>query len=47
MESSIKEFEEHQKWKVMTWLFGYSPVFPSNLGMLEGIFVGIGGQNGA
>jgi hypothetical protein len=29
-------FEEHHKWKVMIWLVGSSPSFPSNLGMSEG-----------
>jgi hypothetical protein len=33
--------EEHHKWKDMTWLAGSSLTFPSNLGMFEGIFVGI------
>jgi hypothetical protein len=47
MESSIKEFEEHQIWKVITWLLGSSPGFPSNFGISEGSLAGIGGQNGA
>jgi hypothetical protein len=34
-------FEEHHKWKVMIWLVGLSPTFPSNLGMSEGSLVGI------
>ena len=33
--------EEHHRWKVMTWLTGSSPAFPSNLGMFEGSLVGI------
>jgi hypothetical protein len=32
MESSIKEFEEHQRWKVITWLLGSSLGFPFELG---------------
>jgi hypothetical protein len=40
-------FEEHHKWKVMTWLAGSSPNFPSNLGMSEGILVGILGHVGS
>jgi len=40
-------FEEHHKWKVMTWLVGYSPAFPSNLGMSEGSLVGIAGHVGS
>jgi hypothetical protein len=39
-------FEEHHKWKVMIWLVGSSPAFPSNLGMYEGILVGIVGHVG-
>ena len=42
--SSIKEFEEHHRWKVMTWVLGSSFAFPSNLGMSEGNLVGMGGQ---
>ena len=33
MMSSIKEFEEHHRWKVMMWVLGSSFAFPSNLGM--------------
>jgi hypothetical protein len=47
MESSIKDFEEHQRWKVMMWLFGYSLGFSSNLGILDGSLTGIGGQKWA
>jgi hypothetical protein len=25
IESSMREFDEHHKWKVITWLFGSSP----------------------
>jgi hypothetical protein len=38
--------EEHHRWKVMTWLAGSSPAFPSNFGMSEGSLVGIAGQLG-
>jgi hypothetical protein len=44
MESSMMFFEEHHKWKVITWLVGSSLGFPSNLGMSEGNLVGILGQ---
>ena len=44
IESSIKEFDKHHKWKVVTWSPGSSPVFPSNLGISEGSLVGTGGQ---
>jgi hypothetical protein len=37
-------FEDHHKWKVITWLVGSSPIFPSNFGMSKGNFVGILGQ---
>jgi hypothetical protein len=47
MELSMMLFEEHHKWKVMTWLVGYSPDFPSNLGMSEGSLVGIFGHVGS
>jgi hypothetical protein len=47
MEYSIILLEEHHKWKDMIWLVGSSPVFPSNLGMSEGNFVGIFGQVGS
>lgn len=36
MQSSIILFVEHQKWKDMIWLVGYSPTWPSNLGIFEG-----------
>ena len=39
--------EEHYRWKVMTWLVGSSPAFPSNLGMFEGSLVGIAGHVGS
>ena len=44
--SSIKEFEEHHRWKVITCVLGSSFTFPSNLGMSNGNLVGIGGQAG-
>ena len=44
MLSSINEFEEHHRWNVMMWVLGSPLAFPSNLGMLEGNLVGIGGQ---
>jgi hypothetical protein len=46
IESSIKEFDEHHKWKVITWLFGSSPGLLSNFGISEGSLVGITGQKG-
>jgi hypothetical protein len=39
--------EEHHRWKVMKWLAGSSPAFPSNLGMSEGCLVGIIGHVGS
>jgi hypothetical protein len=44
MESSIILLEEHHKWKVMTWLVGLLPAFPSNLGISKGSLVGIVGH---
>jgi hypothetical protein len=46
IESSIKEFDEHHKWKFITWLFGSSPGLPSNFGISEGNLAGITGQKG-
>ena len=46
IESSIKEFEEHHRWKVMTWFFGFYPYFPFNFGMSDGKFTRIVGQKG-
>jgi len=43
----MMEFEEHHMWKFMTWLDGSSPNLPSNLGMSEGSFIGMGGQVGS
>jgi hypothetical protein len=40
MESSIKELDEHQRWKIMTWLFGSSPNLLSNFGMSDGSLAG-------
>jgi hypothetical protein len=42
----MREFDEHHKWKVITWLFGSSPDFPSNFGISEGSLAGITGQTG-
>jgi hypothetical protein len=47
MESSMMLFEEHHKWKVMIWLAGSSPAFPSNLGIFEGSLAGIAGHVGS
>jgi hypothetical protein len=41
IESSISEFDEHHRWNVITWLFGSSQVYLSNLGMSEGNLAGI------
>jgi hypothetical protein len=35
----MMEFDEQHKWKEITWFEGYSPDFPSNLGMSEGNLV--------
>jgi hypothetical protein len=40
-------FEEHHKWKVMTWLARSFPDFSSNLEMSEGSLVGIAGHVGS
>jgi hypothetical protein len=42
----MREFDEHHKWKVITWLFGSSPDFLSNFGILEGSLAGMTGQTG-
>jgi hypothetical protein len=47
MESSMMMFEENHKWKVITWLAGCSPDFPSNFGIFEGSLVGILGHVGS
>jgi hypothetical protein len=44
--SSIKELEEHHRWKVMMCVLGSSFTLPSNLGMPDGSFVEIGSQAG-
>jgi hypothetical protein len=46
MESSIKELDEHQRWKFVTCLFGSSPYLPSNFRMSDGNLAGITGQWG-
>jgi hypothetical protein len=40
----MREFDEHHKWKVITWLFGSSPGFPSNFEISEGSLAGITSQ---
>ena len=45
IESSTMLFDEHHRWNVMMWFWGNYPTFPSNLGMSEGILVGMGGKN--
>ena len=47
MESSVMLFEENHKWKVITWLVGSSPDFPSKFGISEGSLVGILGHVGS
>ena len=44
IESSMRELDEHHKWKVMTWLFRSSSGFLSNFGISEGGLVGMAGQ---
>ena len=46
IESSIKELDEHQRWKVMTWLFGSSPDLLSNFGVSDSNLDGIMDQWG-
>jgi hypothetical protein len=43
IESSIREFNEHHKWKFITWLFGSSLGLSSNFGILEGSLARITG----
>ena len=47
IESSCKELEEHQRWKVVTCSSGSSPALPSNLGMFERSLVGTVGHTGS
>ena len=47
LEPSIKELDEHQRWKVITWFFGSSPALPSNFGISEGSLTGMVGQEGS
>ena len=42
----MREFEEHHKWNVITWFFGSSPCFPSNFGISNDKFTGMGGHEG-
>jgi hypothetical protein len=44
IESSIKEFDQHHKWKVITWLVGSSLGLSSNFGISKGNLAGIVGQ---
>jgi hypothetical protein len=45
--SSLGEFEEHHKWKVITWSPRSFPNFPSNFGISEGSLARIMGQLGS
>ena len=45
IESSIRELDEHHKWKVITWFLGYSPYFSSTFVMSGEIFPEMVGQN--
>ena len=47
IEPSIKELDEHHKWNVITWFFGSSLGLPSKLGISEGSFIGMVGQEGS
>ena len=42
--SSVKDFEEHHRWKVITCVLVSSFTLPSNLGISDGNLVRIGGQ---
>ena len=44
MELSMMLLDEHHRWNVIMWFWGHSPILPSNLGMFDGILVGMGGQ---
>ena len=46
MDSSMREFEEHHKWNVITWFFRSSPCFSLNFKMSDGNFTGMGGHKG-
>jgi hypothetical protein len=46
MESSIRDLDEHKRWRVMTWFFGSSFALPSNFGMSNGNLASITGQWG-
>ena len=47
IETSIRELDEHHKWKVFTWFLGSSPFFPSNFWISNGILTKMVGQNGS
>ena len=46
-ESSLKELDEHHRWKVVTWSPKYLLGLPSNFGMSKGNLVSIEGQRGS
>ena len=46
IESSINEFDEHQIWKVITWLLGSSLGLPSKFGISEDNLEGITSKKG-
>ena len=43
VKSSTMLFDAHHRWNAIIWFWGHSPSFPSNLGMFEGILVGMVG----
>ena len=43
IEPSIKELDEHHRWKAITWFFGSSLGLPSNVGISKGILTGMEG----
>ena len=45
IESSTMLLEEHHKWNDIMWFWGSSLIFPSNLGILKGILIGMQGHN--
>ena len=46
IESSIKELDEHHRWKFITWILGSSPYFPLNFRISNGNLTGMGGHEG-